>query len=187
MGLTAARSQVNAAPGAHMQRSVQLLLQVDDNALASAFAVHGEVEAARVVRDKSTGWSKGYGFIVFADKTVAERLRSAGKACVGGRAVDIGPALRGIGKGSKTENKSTQSDSGGRKVFVGGLPRNVRGNGTSYACISTFRIMLILSKSYCSTMALQADEATMRWFFSTFGWCEDFKIVYDSGSGASKG
>jgi hypothetical protein len=87
--------------------------------------VHGEVEAARVVRDKATGWSKGYGFIVFADKDVAERLRSAAKACIGGRAVDIGPALRGIGKGSRSESKCGQSDSGGRKVFVGGLPRHV--------------------------------------------------------------
>jgi hypothetical protein len=40
---------------------------------------------------------------------------------------------------------------------------------------------------FISLHGRQADESAMRWFFSSFGWCEDFKIVYDSTSGASKG
>lgn len=119
------------------------------------FSAYGAVDSAKVIRDKTTGWSKGYGFVVFRDSRVAEYLRSCKKVDVGGRTVDIGPAQRGVGKNSVRTN-GTQNDHGGRKVFVGGIPKDV-------------------------------DEATMKWFFSNFGTCQEFKIVYDQTTGVSKG
>ena len=42
-----------------------------DEALMSHFATIGEVESARVVMDKMTGRSKGFGFVTFATEEAA--------------------------------------------------------------------------------------------------------------------
>jgi len=44
---------------------------IDDSALASLFAVDGEIISAKVVRDKSTKKSLGYGFVKFSDENDA--------------------------------------------------------------------------------------------------------------------
>ncbi len=43
----------------------------DDHALTSAFSAHGEVTEARVISDRDTGRSRGFGFVTFADASAA--------------------------------------------------------------------------------------------------------------------
>ena len=45
--------------------------QVDDQALQDLFAQHGTVSSARVITDKFSGDSKGFGFVEMPDKTEA--------------------------------------------------------------------------------------------------------------------
>jgi len=45
--------------------------QVDDQKLQELFAQHGTVNSARVVVDKFSGESKGFGFVDMPDKTEA--------------------------------------------------------------------------------------------------------------------
>ncbi|KAK6765751.1 hypothetical protein RB195_025580 [Necator americanus] len=47
--------------------------EVDNKALKEAFAVHGEVSEAKVIRDSQTQKSKGYGFVSYPSKENAER------------------------------------------------------------------------------------------------------------------
>jgi RNA recognition motif-containing protein len=48
-----------------------------DDELKSLFAAHGEVASARVVVDRATGQSKGFGFVEIADRAQAEQAIAA--------------------------------------------------------------------------------------------------------------
>lgn len=43
----------------------------DDHALNAAFSAHGEVTEARVISDRDTGRSRGFGFVTFTDAAAA--------------------------------------------------------------------------------------------------------------------
>jgi RNA recognition motif-containing protein len=43
----------------------------DDQSLGDAFSAHGEVTEARVISDRETGRSRGFGFVTFADASAA--------------------------------------------------------------------------------------------------------------------
>jgi len=49
-----------------------LAFSCDDAKLKNDFARFGNVESARVVTDKHTGRSRGYGFVEFSDQASAE-------------------------------------------------------------------------------------------------------------------
>ena len=56
-----------------------------DDELKSLFAAHGEVASARVVMDRATGQSKGFGFVEMPDRTQAQQAVDAlnGYECAG--------------------------------------------------------------------------------------------------------
>jgi RNA recognition motif-containing protein len=49
-----------------------LAYSTNDESLRSAFAAYGEVASARVVSDRMTGRSKGFGFVEMPDRTAAQ-------------------------------------------------------------------------------------------------------------------
>ncbi len=49
-----------------------LSYQTTDDDLRDAFAAHGEVESARVISDRDTGRSRGFGFVEMASSEEAE-------------------------------------------------------------------------------------------------------------------
>ena len=49
----------------------------DDHGLREAFAQHGEVTEAKVITDRDTGRSRGFGFVTFADDGAAEKAIAA--------------------------------------------------------------------------------------------------------------
>jgi len=51
--------------------------QVDDQQLQELFAQHGSVTSARVITDKFSGESKGFGFVEMPDKAEADAAISA--------------------------------------------------------------------------------------------------------------
>ncbi|MDC3067268.1 RNA-binding protein [Pseudomonadota bacterium] len=49
-----------------------LPFSVRDNELSELFSEYGEVKSANVIMDRSSGLSKGYGFVEMDDKNAAE-------------------------------------------------------------------------------------------------------------------
>jgi RNA-binding protein Musashi len=48
--------------------------ETNEDRLTEYFGQYGEVAEAVIMRDRITGRARGFGFIVFADATVAERV-----------------------------------------------------------------------------------------------------------------
>jgi RNA recognition motif-containing protein len=51
--------------------------QVNDNSLQAAFSVHGSVDSARVVTDRDSGRSKGFGFVEMTNADEAKKAIEA--------------------------------------------------------------------------------------------------------------
>ena len=48
-----------------------------ESSLETAFAAHGEVTSARIVTDRETGRSRGFGFVEMSDQTQAQAAIAA--------------------------------------------------------------------------------------------------------------
>jgi len=63
---------------------------VDDAQLAELFSEHGSVVSARVITDRDTGRSRGFGFVEFADEaTAAAAMQALDGAMVEGRNISV--------------------------------------------------------------------------------------------------
>jgi len=61
-----------------------------DESLMKAFSVHGEVSEARVVQDRETGRSRGFGFVTFASADGAMAAKNAmNNALIDGRNIRV--------------------------------------------------------------------------------------------------
>lgn len=66
---------------------------VDDDALQSAFQPHGEVVSAKVVKDRETGRSRGFGFVEMQDSTAANNaIRALNNSELNGRNIVVNEA-----------------------------------------------------------------------------------------------
>lgn len=74
--------------------------QVTDQELRTLFAKYGEVTSAKVVMDRETGRSRGFGFVEMADKSAQEAMKDLSGTQVDGRAISISEAR------PKTDNRS---------------------------------------------------------------------------------
>ncbi len=64
-----------------------------DQELEELFSAHGQVSSARVITDRETGRSRGFGFIEMDDDTAAdEAIRSLDGKDMGGRPLRINEA-----------------------------------------------------------------------------------------------
>ncbi len=70
-----------------------LSYEFDDQALSALFAEHGDVVSAKVIMDRDTNRSKGFGFVEMSDDASATKAIEAinGKE-VGGRALNVNEA-----------------------------------------------------------------------------------------------
>jgi cold-inducible RNA-binding protein len=66
---------------------------VDDQKLQEAFEEHGEVVSAKVIKDRETGRSRGFGFVEMASQESANSAISAlNNAELGGRNIVVNVA-----------------------------------------------------------------------------------------------
>lgn len=61
----------------------------DNAGLETAFAVFGDVEEAKVITDRDTGRSRGFGFVTFADQADAEKALSLEGSELDGRTIKV--------------------------------------------------------------------------------------------------
>ena len=89
-----------------------------DQTLETTFANHGEVQSARVVTDRETGRSRGFGFVEMPQQQEAEAAVAA---------------LNGTDQGGRTltvnESKPREGGSGGGRGGGGGGGRGGGGGG----------------------------------------------------------
>lgn len=70
-----------------------LPFDMDDQELQAVFADYGTVSSAKVIMDRDTGKSRGFGFVEFAAEGEArEAMKSLNGAMLEGRAITVKPA-----------------------------------------------------------------------------------------------
>lgn len=131
--------------------------------LRDYFGQYGEVTQTVIMRDKTTGRPRGFGFVVFSDPSVLDTVLND-KHTIDGRMVEAKRALSREEQqtSSKTGNFSSSRGSGGggnfktKKIFVGGLPSSLTEDG-------------------------------FRQFFESFGNVTDVVIMYDQSTQRPRG
>ncbi|KAJ0902757.1 putative RNA recognition motif domain, nucleotide-binding alpha-beta plait domain superfamily [Helianthus annuus] len=132
----------------------------DEGRLKEYFGSYGEVIEAVIMRDRITGRARGFGFVVFADSAVAERVVME-KHMIDGRTVEAKKAVpREDHHGLNRTNGSVQGSPGpaGRtkKIFVGGLASTV-------------------------------TESDFKKYFDQFGGITDVVVMYDHNTQRPRG
>ncbi|KAI3765346.1 hypothetical protein L2E82_15377 [Cichorium intybus] len=100
-----------------------------EDRLREYFQTFGEVIEAVIMKDRTTGRARGFGFIVFSDPTISERVVKE-KHVIDGRTVEAKKAVpRDDQQGlTRINNGSLQNSPGPtrtKKIFVGGLASTV--------------------------------------------------------------
>ncbi|VFQ82508.1 unnamed protein product [Cuscuta campestris] len=100
----------------------------DEDRLKEYFGSYGEVVEAVIMRDRNTGRARGFGFVVFTDSAVAERVIKE-KHMIDGRTVEAKKAVPRDDQNTISRNNSSIQGSSGpgrtKKIFVGGLASTV--------------------------------------------------------------
>lgn len=130
--------------------------------LKEYFNQYGDVTQTVIMRDKTTGRPRGFGFVVFADPSVLDAVLQE-KHTIDGRTVEAKRALsREEQHTSRPGNSNTGRSSGmggnfkTKKIFVGGLP---------------------------STLT----EEGFRQYFETYGHVTDVVVMYDQNTQRPRG
>ncbi|CBI28407.3 unnamed protein product, partial [Vitis vinifera] len=100
----------------------------NEDRLKDYFSNYGEVVEAVIMKDRTTGRARGFGFVVFADPAVAERVIKE-KHNIDGRMVEAKKAVPKDDQSILSRNSGSIHGSPGpgrtRKIFVGGLASTV--------------------------------------------------------------
>lgn len=131
----------------------------DENRLKEYFGQYGEVVEAVIMRDRITGRARGFGFIVFADPAVAERVVIE-KHMIDGRTVEAKKAVPRDDQQILSRNNNSIQGSPGpgrtKKIFVGGLASTV-------------------------------TESDFKMYFDQFGTITDVVVMYDHNTQRPRG
>ena len=93
-----------------------LSFNVQDEDLKEFFAEYGEVTSAKVITDKFTGRSRGFGFVEMTDDAAAQKaIQELDGATVEGRAIKVSEA-----KPREQRPNNGGGGGGGRRNFGGG-------------------------------------------------------------------
>jgi RNA recognition motif-containing protein len=92
-----------------------LSFNVQDEDLQSYFAEYGEVTSAKVISDKETGRSRGFGFVEMPDDAVAQKaIAELDGATVDGRAIKVSIAKPREERSNSNRNNNRRSFAGSR-------------------------------------------------------------------------
>ncbi len=101
---------------------------VNDSELEDLFAPHGTVQSARVITDRETGRSRGFGFVELDAADPAAVISAMDGQQVGGRAIRVNEAEerndRGGGGGPRRGGGGGRGDFGSAGRRDRGGPRN---------------------------------------------------------------
>ncbi|CAH8381806.1 unnamed protein product [Eruca vesicaria subsp. sativa] len=134
----------------------------DEEKLREYFTNYGDVVEAVIMRDRVTGRARGFGFIVFADPNVAERVILE-KHIIDGRTVEAKKAVPRddhqhvlLKRHASPIHLMSPGGNRTRKIFVGGLPSSI-------------------------------TEAEFKNYFDQFGEISDVVVMYDHNTQRPRG
>ncbi|CAK9156831.1 unnamed protein product [Ilex paraguariensis] len=131
----------------------------NEDRLKEYFQHFGEVVEAVIMKDRATGRARGFGFIVFADPAVAERVVKE-KHMIDGRTVEAKKAVPRDDQHIMNRNNGSIQGSPGpartKKIFVGGLASTV-------------------------------TESDFKQYFDQFGTITDVVVMYDHNTQRPRG
>uniref|UniRef100_A0A5B6Z095 RRM domain-containing protein n=2 Tax=Davidia involucrata TaxID=16924 RepID=A0A5B6Z095_DAVIN len=131
----------------------------NEERLKEYFSTYGEVVEAVIMKDRTTGRARGFGFVVFADPAVAERVIKE-KHNIDGRMVEAKKAVPRDDQNTLSRSSSSIQGSPGpgrtRKIFVGGLASTV-------------------------------TESDFKKYFEQFGTITDVVVMYDHNTQRPRG
>ncbi|KAI8560785.1 hypothetical protein RHMOL_Rhmol04G0282900 [Rhododendron molle] len=110
--------------------------ETDEGKLSDYFGNYGDVLQTVVMRDKITGRPRGFGFVVFSDPSVLDRVLQE-KHTIDGRTVEAKRAMSRdehqsasrAGNGNSARNFGGGGNYRTKKIFVGGLPATLSEEG----------------------------------------------------------
>ncbi len=85
-----------------------------EESLETAFAAHGEVSSARIITDRYSGRSRGFGFVEMSDQSAAE----AAIAALNGK--DLNGRVLTVNEARPREDRGGGGGGGGGRDFGGG-------------------------------------------------------------------
>ena len=101
-----------------------------DESLRAAFEPFGEVVDARVIKDRDTGRSRGFGFVTFEDaSSVAEAQAQMNETELEGRVIRVSEAEERPNRGPRREGGGRGGYGGGRRGGGGGYGGGGGGGG----------------------------------------------------------
>ncbi|BAB09088.1 RNA-binding protein-like [Arabidopsis thaliana] len=125
--------------------------ETSEDRLRDYFHSFGEVLEAVIMKDRATGRARGFGFVVFADPNVAERVVLL-KHIIDGKIVEAKKAVprddHVVFNKSNSSLQGSPGPSNSKKIFVGGLASSV-------------------------------TEAEFKKYFAQFGMITDVVVMYD--------
>eukprot|EP00003_Mantamonas_plastica_P027050 TRINITY_DN569_c1_g2_i3.p1 TRINITY_DN569_c1_g2~~TRINITY_DN569_c1_g2_i3.p1 ORF type:complete len:437 (+),score=174.59 TRINITY_DN569_c1_g2_i3:89-1399(+) len=154
--------------------------EVDDASLFQAFSAFGSCSEARVMWDKTTGRTKGYGFVCFREKDDADRAMAEMNGIqLGSKTIRVNWATR------KTENSSSGSSQGGSNFGGGGYGGGGGGGGSGDLDTSSLQSVLAASGGdtnvdvYVGNVASNVQDSDLRALFSQYGEIVKVKAFQD--------
>jgi RNA recognition motif-containing protein len=85
---------------------------VDSDALRGAFEQHGEVASARVIMDKFTGKSKGFGFVEMPDAEAEIAIKELDQTEHDGKVISVAVARPREERPHNNNNRNFRRDNG---------------------------------------------------------------------------
>jgi len=112
--------------------------ETNQDSLKSYFSKYGEVTDCLIMKDKATGRSRGFGFVIYATREAADKCVSDDRHNVDGRSIE---AKHSVPRDEMTRGPKT------KKIFVGGLAINTseadfRRHFEQYGPITDAQIMI---------------------------------------------
>ncbi|KAF9608143.1 hypothetical protein IFM89_007529 [Coptis chinensis] len=136
----------------------------NEDKLNEHFGKYGQVEQSVIMRDKISGRPRGFGFVVFADPSVLDRVLQD-KHTIDGRTVEAKRAM-------SREEQQTTSRSGN----PGGAGRNFGGGSN-----------MKTKKIFVGGLPPTLTEEGFRQYFETYGSVTDVVVMYDQTTNRPRG
>lgn len=148
--------------------------------LRSAFSRFGELEDCRVISDKQSGRSKGYGFVLFRSRRSALRALRRPQLQIGGRLAFCHLAASGPAPpASQSQNPSSNANTNTNSNSNSGTTSNVSGSSSQPDNMPR--------KIFVGNVHADVDVDRLYEYFSQFGEIEEGPLGFDKNTGKPKG